>query len=84
MARITVQQTRGAMWQHRKQQDAVDDLTHRPGARPARCAGLRQVRRDHAPLSVGQIGLSDSYCLQTFAPIVLVLMGQWTSRSPGA
>ena len=38
-------------------EDAIDDLAHRPGARPARCAGLRQVRRDHAPLSVGQIGL---------------------------
>jgi hypothetical protein len=38
-------------------EDAVNDLAHRPGARPARCAGLRQVRRDHAPLSVGQIGL---------------------------
>src|ERR1700731_2419975 len=38
-------------------EDAVDDLAHRPGPRPARCAGLRQVRHDHAPLSVGQIGL---------------------------
>src|SRR6202045_3415154 len=38
-------------------EDAVDDLAHRPLARPARCAGLRQVRRDHAPLRVGQIGL---------------------------
>src|SRR4029077_7542395 len=36
---------------------AVDDLAHRPGVLPARCAGLRQVRRDHAPFSVGQIGL---------------------------
>ena len=38
-------------------EDAVDDLAHRPLARPARRAGLRQVRRDHAPLCVGQIGL---------------------------
>jgi class 3 adenylate cyclase/predicted ATPase len=38
-------------------EDAVDDLPHRPGPRPARWAGLRQVRRDHPPLSVGQIGL---------------------------
>ena len=38
-------------------EDAVDDLAHRPSARPARGAGLRQVRRDHAPLCIGQIGL---------------------------
>jgi hypothetical protein len=38
-------------------EDAVDDLAHRPRARPARCAGLRQVRCDHAPLSAGQIAL---------------------------
>jgi len=35
----------------------VDDLAHRPLARPAHRAGLRQVRRDHAPLCVGKIGL---------------------------
>ena len=33
------------------------DLNHRRLARPARGAGLRQVRRNHTPLSVGQIGL---------------------------
>ena len=38
-------------------EDAVDDLAHRPLTRPAHRAGLRQVRRDHAPLCVGQIGL---------------------------
>jgi len=38
-------------------EDAVQDLAHRPLARPARRAGLRQVRRDHAPLRIGQIGL---------------------------
>ena len=38
-------------------EDAVDDLAHRPLARPARGAGFRQVRRDHAPLCIGQIGL---------------------------
>src|SRR3984957_15119065 len=38
-------------------EDAVDDLAHRPLARPAHRAGLRQVWRDHAPLCVGQIGL---------------------------
>ena len=31
----------------------IDDLAHRPLARPARRAGLRQVRRDDAPLCVG-------------------------------
>src|SRR5262249_39502335 len=35
----------------------IDDLAHRPLARPARRAGLPQVRRDDAPLCVGQIGL---------------------------
>jgi hypothetical protein len=35
----------------------IYDLAHRPGPWPARCAGLRQVRRNHPPLSVGQIGL---------------------------
>src|SRR6516164_8577069 len=35
----------------------IDDLAHRPLARPARRAGLRQVWRDDAPLCVGQIGL---------------------------
>ena len=38
-------------------EDAVDDLAHRPRARPAHRAWLRQVLRDHAPLCVGQIGL---------------------------
>ena len=38
-------------------EDAIDDFPHRPLARPAHRAGLRQVRRDHAPLCVGQIGL---------------------------
>jgi hypothetical protein len=38
-------------------EDAVENLAHRPLPRPARRAGLRQVRRDHAPLCVGQIGL---------------------------
>ena len=38
-------------------EDAVDDLAHRPSARPARGAGLRQVRRDHAPLRVSQVRL---------------------------
>src|SRR6516165_10092996 len=33
--------------------DPSDDLAHRPLARPARRAGLRQVRRDDAPLCVG-------------------------------
>jgi hypothetical protein len=37
--------------------DAVQDLAHRPLARPARRAGLRQARRDHAPLHTGPIGL---------------------------
>src|SRR6185312_3815677 len=38
-------------------EDAVDDLTHRPLARPACRARLRQVRRDDTPFCVGQIGL---------------------------
>ena len=38
-------------------EDAIDDLAHRPLARPACRAGLRHVRRDHAPLCIGQIGL---------------------------
>src|SRR5271168_5272685 len=38
-------------------ENAVDDLAHRPLAGPARRATLRQVRRDHAPLCIGQIGL---------------------------
>ena len=38
-------------------EDAVDDLPHRPLARPARGARLRQVRRDDVPFCVGQIGL---------------------------
>src|SRR3984957_7646742 len=38
-------------------EDAVDDLAHRPLARPACHTGLWQVRRDHAPLCVRQIGL---------------------------
>src|ERR1019366_8911665 len=39
-------------------EDAVDDLAHRPLARPACHTGLWQVRRrDHAPLYVRQIGL---------------------------
>ncbi len=38
-------------------EDAVYDLAHRPLPRPARRAGLRQVRSDHAPLCVGKIGL---------------------------
>jgi hypothetical protein len=38
-------------------EDAVNDLPHRPLTRPARGEGLGQVRRDHAPLCVGQIGL---------------------------
>jgi hypothetical protein len=38
-------------------EDAVDDLPHRPLARPACRAGLWQMRRDHLPLCVGQIGL---------------------------
>src|SRR5208282_3857921 len=38
-------------------EDAIDDFPHRPLARPAHLAGLRQERRDHAPLCVGQIGL---------------------------
>ena len=38
-------------------EDAVDDLAHRPSARPARSAGLWQVRRDHAPLRVSQVRL---------------------------
>jgi len=38
-------------------EDAVDDLAHRPLAGPARRTGLRQVRRDHAPLCVGKVGL---------------------------
>src|SRR5271169_6496590 len=35
----------------------VDDLAHRPLARPAGRAGSWQMRRDYAPLCVGQIGL---------------------------
>ena len=38
-------------------EDAIDDFPHRPLARPAHRAGLRQVRRDYPPLCVGQIGL---------------------------
>ena len=45
---VVRKQPRGAARPH-DIEDAVDDLAHRPGPRPARCAGLRQVRRDPRP-----------------------------------
>jgi hypothetical protein len=37
--------------------NAIDDLTHRPGARPSRALCHRQARLDHSPLFICQIAL---------------------------
>jgi hypothetical protein len=48
---------RGAATASARSSPAAPPAEYRPSARPARRAGLRQVRHDHTPLCVGQIGL---------------------------